>query len=163
VGGQHQRPRALKEILHLPLEYTGKSNSWVNRKIFKNWFFHIFVPSMEEYFRKVGMPEDTKFMLSLDNCNSHSCQFELQLGNICVLYLPSNVALLIQPMDQGVVQNMKCYYRRDFLLKLVNDEGIVTDFKRTRIVRESVFSVACAWNSVKAKLCAKPEGDCDQR
>jgi len=68
---------------------------------------------MEEYFRNVGMHEDTKFMLSLENCNAHSCQFELQLGNISVLYLPSNVAPLIQRMDQGVVQNMKCCYRRD--------------------------------------------------
>jgi len=31
----------------------------------------------------------------------------------------------------------------------MNDEGTVTDFKRTRIVR--VFNVVCAWNSVKAK------------
>ena len=111
--GQYQRPRTLKEILHLRLEYTGQSNSWIDRKIFKNWVFYIFVPSMKEYFRKVGMPEDTKFMLSLDNCNVHSCQFELQLGNISVLYLPSNAAPLIQPMDQGVVQNVKCCYRRD--------------------------------------------------
>jgi len=61
VGGQYQRPRALKEILHLPLEYTGQSNSWIDRKIFKKWGFHIFGPSMEEYFRKVGMPERTLF------------------------------------------------------------------------------------------------------
>ena len=52
-------------------------------------------------------------MLSLNNCNARFRQFELQLGNISVLFLPSNVAPLIQPMDQGVVQNTECYYRRD--------------------------------------------------
>jgi hypothetical protein len=41
-------------------------------------------------------------------------------GNIFVALLPPNVTSLIQPMDQGVTENLKSIYRRDFLRKLVN-------------------------------------------
>jgi len=62
---------------------------------------------------------------------------------------PPNVTPLVQPVDQGVIQNMKFYYQRNFAHKLVNYKGTVDDYKRTYTVRDPVFSVACAWNSVK--------------
>jgi hypothetical protein len=87
--------------------YTGQSNSWINRKSFKQWFFHTFIPSVKEHFSKIGVPEDGEFILLLDNCNALFRKFELRSGNISVLYLPPSVMPHIQPMDQGVVQNMK--------------------------------------------------------
>jgi DDE superfamily endonuclease. len=72
MGGQYQRPLTLKGVLHLPLEYPGQSNSWTDRKIFKEQFFHTFIPSVKEHFCKTGMPEDSKFILLLDNCIAHS-------------------------------------------------------------------------------------------
>jgi hypothetical protein len=84
-------------------ELTGKSLSV--------GFYTLSFPSVEEYFCKIGKPEDTKFILLLDSCNAYSHECELQSGNISVLYLPSNVMPLIQPMDQGVIGNMKCYYQ----------------------------------------------------
>jgi DDE superfamily endonuclease. len=97
------------------------------------------------------MPEDSRNIPLLDNCNAHSHEFELRSGNISVPYLPPNVMPLIQPVDQGVIQHMKCYYWQDCVRKLVNHEGTVKDFQRTYAIRDAVFSVAFAWNSVKAK------------
>ncbi|CAM5080957.1 unnamed protein product [Natator depressus] len=54
-------------------------------------------------------------------------------------------------MDQGIIQNMKCYYRRDFLKKLINHEGTIQDFQSLYNIKDAVFNVACAWNSVKSE------------
>jgi len=97
------------------------------------------------------MLEDSKNILLLDNCNAHSHIFEQQSGNISVLYCPPNVMPFIQPMDQEVIQHMKCYNRQGCLCKLVNYEGTVKDFQCTYTVKDAVFNVACAWNSLKAK------------
>jgi len=97
------------------------------------------------------MLEESKNILLIDNCNAHSHTFEQRSGSICVLYLPPNVMPFIQPMDQEVIQHMKCYYRQGCLRKLVNYEGTVKDFHCTCTIKDAVFNVACAWNSVKAK------------
>jgi hypothetical protein len=47
----------------------------------------------KERCRKIGMLEDRKFILLLDNYNTRSNEFELWLGNISVLYLPSMIVL----------------------------------------------------------------------
>ena len=39
-------------------------------------------PSVKEHFRKIGMPEDRKFILLLGVYNAHSREFELRLGSI---------------------------------------------------------------------------------
>jgi DDE superfamily endonuclease. len=59
---------------------------------------------------------------------------------------------LIQPTEQGLKPNTKCYYWRGFLRKLVNhEETAKKDFQRTCTVADVVFEVACAYNSEKAK------------
>jgi len=148
--------------MYLPVESTGQSNSWIDRKNFKHWFFHAFVRLVKEQFHKIGMPEDSKCVLLLDNCNTHCHKFKLWLGNISVLYLPPNVMLLIQPMDQGIIQNMKCYYQRDVLCKFVNHEGAVDDFKCTYTIKDAVFCVPCSWNSLKAYTLCQAGGNFGQ-
>ncbi|GBM93961.1 Jerky [Araneus ventricosus] len=39
--------------------------------LFKDWFFHHFVPEVKESFKSLGLPEDTKAILLLDNCKAH--------------------------------------------------------------------------------------------
>jgi len=107
-----------------------------------------------EHCHKIGMPEDSKNKLLLSNCNAHAHKFEQQSGNISDLYLPPNVMPFIQPMNQEVVQHMKCYYWQGCLRRLVNYEGTVKDFQCTYTIKDAVFNVVCAWNSVKTKtLC----------
>ncbi|GLV38199.1 hypothetical protein CBL_12845 [Carabus blaptoides fortunei] len=39
--------------------------------LFKDCFFHHFVPEVKESFKSLGLPEDTKAILLLDNCKAH--------------------------------------------------------------------------------------------
>uniref|UniRef100_A0A8C0JEN1 Uncharacterized protein n=1 Tax=Chelonoidis abingdonii TaxID=106734 RepID=A0A8C0JEN1_CHEAB len=149
VTGKYNHPRAFKSVAHLPV-YRAQGNSWMNKEIFYDWFHHVFVPAVKEHFRKISLPEDSKAILLLNNCRAHSHETELVSVNIFAIFLPASVTSLIQPMDQGIIQNMKYYYRRDFLRELINHEGTVQDFQSHNI-KDAIFNVACAWNSVKSE------------
>ncbi|XP_005302607.2 jerky protein homolog [Chrysemys picta bellii] len=151
VIGKYNHPRAFKGVAHLPIVYKAQGNSWMNKEIFYDWFHHVFVPAVKEHFRKISLPEDSKAILLLDNCRAHPHETELVSGNIFTIFLPASVTSLIQPMDQGIIQNMKCYYRRDFLRELINHEGTIQDFQSRYNIKDAIFNVACAWNSVKSE------------
>ena len=69
----------------------------------------------------------------------------------CV-FLPPNTTSLIQPMDQGVLQNIKMLYRRDLLMKAVDreeeeDVSFISQVKSLNI-KDCLFMVSRAWESV---------------
>lgn len=41
----------------------------------------------------------------MDNCPAHPGEEELVSGDIKTIFLPPNVTPLLQPMDQGVLEN----------------------------------------------------------
>uniref|UniRef100_A0A7M4DWB0 DDE-1 domain-containing protein n=1 Tax=Crocodylus porosus TaxID=8502 RepID=A0A7M4DWB0_CROPO len=151
VVGKCNRPRAFKGIRHLPVVCKAQSNAWMDKEKIYDWFHHVFVPSVKEHFRKNGKPEDSKSILLLDSCQAHPPECELVSGNSFTIFLPPDVTSLIQPMDQVIIQNMKCYYRRDFLRQLMNQEGTIQNFQCLYNIKDTIFNVPCAWNSVKSK------------
>ena len=62
-------------------------------------------------------------VLLIDNSSSHKVKEILNLedGNIFMRYLLRNATADIKSMDQSVIQNLKTVYRRNFLLKLVEE------------------------------------------
>ncbi|GBM62577.1 Jerky [Araneus ventricosus] len=149
VIGKSEKPRAFKNVTHLPVQYKAESNAWMTSALFKDWFFHHFVPEVKESFKRLGLPEDTKAILLLDNCKAHPPVDELVSGNIVATLLPPNVTSLIQPMDQGVIQNFKCFYRRFFIQGLLNADCDVTDFQKKFTVKDAVYAIALSSNQVK--------------
>lgn len=149
VIGKSKNPRAFKNVTHLPVQYDAQSNAWMTAALFKDWFLHHFVPQVKESFKSLGLPEDTKAILLLDNCKAHPPVDELVSGNIVATLLPPNVTSLIQPMDQGVIQNFKCFYRRSFIQGLLNADCDVTDFQKKFTVKDAVYAIALSWNQVK--------------
>ncbi|XP_069741553.1 jerky protein homolog [Narcine bancroftii] len=149
VVGKCAKPRCFKGIAHLPVGYQSQSNAWMDVDIFTRWFHHIFVPSVKVNLRRKGMKENSKIMLLLDSCHAHPPAEELMNGNIFVCYLPPNVTSLIQPMDQGVIQNVKMLYRRDFMRKMTNFDGTILEFQKKYSLKDAIYNVSCAWDSVK--------------
>ena len=82
-----------------------KKNAWMTPKQFSEWFQEDFVPHIRS--RLAALGEEP--VLVLDNCSAHPDQ-ELVSddGAILAKFLPPNVTSLIQPMDQGVIQCVKC-------------------------------------------------------
>nr|XP_033788001.1 jerky protein homolog isoform X2 [Geotrypetes seraphini] len=155
VIGKFPKPRCLKGITNLPVDYHTQSNSWMDPEVFTKWFQSSFVPSVKENLRKKGIPENSKVLLLLDNCRTHPPAEELVNGNIFVCYLPVNVTSLIQPMDQGVIQNVKMFYMRDFMQKMSNFDGTVLDFQKKYNLKDALYAVSCAWDSVRSETLRK--------
>lgn len=153
--GKSANPRALKNIKRsaLPLHYASQKSAWMSANIFKDWFFHHFVPAVKIFLTKEGLP--LKAVLLLDNAPTHPGSDELKSGDIRVHYLPANVTSLIQPMDQGAIETLKRRYRRKLLGKILdNDEDeepkdIISTLKQVTI-KDVIYMTAAAWEEVPA-------------
>lgn len=99
VIGKYKKPRAFKNLVHLPVIYEVQSNAWTTAKTFRNFFPQHFVPDVKNNLERFGLPKDAKTLLLLDNCRAHPPNFEVKLGNISVRYLLPNVTPLVQPME----------------------------------------------------------------
>ena len=87
---------------------------------------------------------NSKVLLLLDNCRAHPPSSELTKGNIFTLFLPPNVTSLIQPMDQGIIQNFKANYKSNFLRKLVLHEEGLQDFLSNFTIKDAIWCAAAA-------------------
>lgn len=77
---------------------------------------------MTDKFQKLGLPAEA--VLLLDNAQSHPGTSALSStdGKIICLFLPPNTTSLIQPVNQGVLENIKSLCRQDLLLKAATEE-----------------------------------------
>ena len=84
------------------------------KAFFSDWFHKHFVPQVRRYLQSKSISE--KAVLLLDNAPSHPASSTLVSadGNIKCLFLPPNVTSLVQPMDQGVLENLKRIYKTTF-------------------------------------------------
>ncbi len=83
----------------------------MNSAIFKEWFQVEFIPIVEKYTKENGLSR--KALLFVDNAPSHPD--DLQDGDMKVIFLLPNVTFLCQPMDQGVLEAIRKYYRSKLL------------------------------------------------
>jgi hypothetical protein len=124
--------------------------------LFKKWFHEEFVPGVEKFLKKSGQPR--KALLLIDNAPSHASENELRSNNIKVMFLPPNVTALMQPMDQGVLENFKRHYRRNLLESILErvdgGEGLMDCLKAINL-KNVVYWAADAWNKVKSSTLQK--------
>ena len=86
----------------LPITYCSNQNAWITGMIFREWF-----SKWDSVLRGNGR----RILLFLDNCPAHPRINSLT--NIRLEFLPANTTSLIQPLDQGVIKNLKCFYRQE--------------------------------------------------
>ena len=124
---KYANPRALKHCdkSKLPVKYYCQSKAWMNMIIFESWFNNEFAPSVGAYLKSIGLEE--KAILVLDNAPSHvkfhkegSSYFGKESKIRCI-FLPPNTTSVIQPMDQGVLDTLKRYYRKKLMRTALNE------------------------------------------
>ena len=105
----------------MPVSYYGNKTTWMTKEIFSEWFKIKFVPAIQKHLEHIGLPE--RAVLLLDNVPSHPMEeiLEWEDGNAFMRYLPSNVTADIQPMNKGVIQNLRTIYHRNLLIMLAEE------------------------------------------
>lgn len=155
--GKSKNPRALSNINRktLPVIYRSQTSSWMNCEIFKEWFFDYFVPGVTKYLKACNLP--IKAVLLIDNAPSHPEASELTKGNITVKFFPPNVTALVQPMDQGVLQNIKKVYKRHMLNELLEGDGErgVVEILKSINIKKVIYMIAESWNQVAESTLRK--------
>ena len=150
--GKAKNPRCFRNLNKeaLPVVYRSQKNAWVDRDIFRDWFFNCFVPETKQRLSELGQEE--KAILFLDNCSAHPSEDELVSadGKITAKFLPPNVTALVQPMDQGVLESIKRVYKKSILRDLISQSTFtIEDFLKRIDMIKICDTISSAWDMVK--------------
>ena len=105
------------------------------------------MPNVKIFLAENGLP--LKAILFIDNAPSHP-GVELLSGDIHVKFLSPNVTALLQPMDQGVLENIKRVYRGELLTKLIEGKGEdVISLLKSINIKDVIYMIAFAWHQVR--------------
>lgn len=141
VIGKARNPRCFKAVRTLPVEYDSNSKAWITQSLF------------ERYIRKLDRKfarQNRKVIFFVDNCGAHGSVPNLEA--IRLEFLPPNTTSVLQPMDQGMIRNIKAHYRARLLSRTVLclDSGKV--YKVDLLA--AIHMLADAWKAVKPETIA---------
>ena len=114
VIGKAKKPRCFPKLrrhqkFHDPneigCEWRHQKNAWMDSSIFTEW-----LSKLQYKFES----EKREVLLLLDNFSAHFVS-DLSLPNIKLIYLPANTTSVSQPLDLGIIANVKALYKRDLL------------------------------------------------
>ncbi|XP_021358671.1 tigger transposable element-derived protein 4-like [Mizuhopecten yessoensis] len=107
IIGKSAKPRCFKNVHSLPTDYTANKKAWMT-EIFTDW-----VQKVDKTFYK----QRSQIAMIVDNCPAHPNINDLRA--IKLIFLPPNTTSKTQPMDQGMIQNLKVHYRKRIILRHV--------------------------------------------
>ena len=145
VIGKFARPRCLKNVSHLPVTYLSNKKAWMTSSIFESW--------IKKLDNKM-FAEGRKIILFVDNCSAHPPIDRLRA--ILMEFFPKNTTSRLQPIDQGIVEQIKRGYRRQLVerwLISIGDDGSGPTPVFT--ILDAMNLVAHSWNSVCANTIRK--------
>jgi hypothetical protein len=101
VVGKYAKPWAFKNANRVPVEYRANQKARMTSTLFYEWLLK---------FNKRMRAEKCNVAFILDNCAAHSVN-TAAVRNVSVYFLPPNATSKTQPMDAGVIKNLKLHYR----------------------------------------------------
>lgn len=144
VIGKFEKPRCFKNIKTLPVQYHANTKAWMTSGIFEQW-----IRKLDRQFQS----QNRKVLMIVDNCPSHTKL--LNLKSITMQFLPVNTTSHLQPMDQGIIQNLKIFYRRiviERVLNLIENDRIIDNKKIS--VLDAIHMLHSAWHQVRPETIA---------
>lgn len=146
VIGKAENPRCFKNFnkLHLPCEYTSHKSSWIDSKAFREWLLKL---------NRRMVTQHRNILLTLDNCAAHKGD-NLELSNIKLYFFPANTTSHLQPLDQGIIANLKSLYKTRLLsyaIRRLENEETVNKWD----VLQAIRAISAAWNAVSTETIKK--------
>lgn len=158
IIGKSKNLRCFRGIKKLPVTYKNQKNSWMDTSIFIEWYDTVFIPEVKKHQLTTG--NSGNVLLLIDNAPSHPSNISLERenGKFKVVFLPPNVTSVLQPMDQGVIESFKRYYRKALLRMVLIGEEYEKNIQQvyTEInLKDAVYMAAEAWATIKDTTLAK--------
>ncbi|GBN40854.1 hypothetical protein AVEN_204107-1 [Araneus ventricosus] len=120
----------------------------MNTDIFKQRFFDEFALKVEKHLEEKKLPR--RALLLIDNAPSHPEVEDLKSGNIKAMFLPVNITSLIQPMDQGVINDLKLKYRKFILAHVLEEDAASLNQQIKKIkVKNAMYWLPESWGKIK--------------
>ena len=148
VIGKNLRLGCFKNVNvdNLPVTYCANKKAWMTSQIFTEW-----LAAWDSYLTKVNR----MILLLVDNCTAHPHVNTLK--NIQLKFLPPNTTLLIQPMGQGIRENLKTLYHNELVHmtlayieeNILNPTSTAIDVCSRISILQAVSFVAKSWQTVK--------------
>lgn len=136
VIGKSARPRCLRGVRNLQVDYWSNKKAWMTTELFEDWL-KAFDEDMEKQQRKV--------LLLLDNCSAHKVSCPLKA--VRLMFLPPNTTSVLQPLDKGIIRSLKCSYRKRLVTQLVFD---MSQRQPTAINMKTTLTMLYgSWNDVR--------------
>lgn len=138
--GSAKTPRALRSV-NIPAlggHWSHNKKAWMTTIIMDDW--------LKAFYHHIGSTR--RVLLFLDNCSSHATGLEVSPppANIRVQFLPPNSTSLFQPLDQGIIQNEKVYYRKQWLQFMLDAYEYGRNPLATVTVLHAIKWALKAWN-----------------
>lgn len=116
VIGKAKKPRCFHtakiQPQNLGIIWRHNGKAWMNTAITIEWL---------QWFDSRMRAQNKKVLLLLDNFKAHHTATEqITLTNTKVLFLPPNATSLYQPLDQGIIANLKANWRRYWVRYMVD-------------------------------------------
>lgn len=144
VIGKSKKPRCFRNLTQTSLPVCWRSNkkAWMTSELFLEW--------LKELNTKMRL-QQRNILLFLDNapCHPHG----QSMSNIKTAFFPPNATSKLQPLDQGVIKNLKVHYRKQLLRHVLARLGDEREAPTTLAdVNKSIDVLdACRWIHAAAK------------
>ncbi|KAL4121508.1 hypothetical protein QTP88_014006 [Uroleucon formosanum] len=117
------------------------------RQIFTSW--------LKDWDKELGK-QSRKILLIVDNAGPHPKLIDLK--NIALEFLPPNTTSLVQPLDMGVIKNLKTHYHGllvTYILKAIEDNLVTPstcaiDISSKINILQAIQFVADSWRKVSS-------------
>jgi len=131
------KPRCFRnlDIWKRPVEWRSNKKAWMTSQIMEEW--------LTAFNGRMKM-QNRHVLLFLDNATCHP---HIKLSNMRLAWFPPNTTSVSQPMDQGIVQNVKVHYRKLLMQSLLANTDCTSsgsELARTVSVPDTVIWISQA-------------------
>lgn len=153
VIGRAQNPRCLKNVekSSMPVIYRWNRKAWMTGTLCEEWLIRLNA-RMQQQKRKI--------LLLLDNCGAHP---HIELSNVKLQFLPPNTTSKLQPLDAGIICNIKALYRKRLLRHLLaemDESSSAADLVKSVNLLHAIRWLDLAWEGVKGATIRKCFAKC---